>query len=149
MTCLTSFKAREALRQMAKTNPEFWAELSVGGADNVQLPDATETLPEDVEHDTELEDQDSDDSDLSLETLITALTKDVPDTVGSRKSGKLASLTDAENVDLVPEMLEEGNSAAEGGRGKRNKVANQQYQGFWRHHDKDDWNDDSLLPVVG
>jgi len=145
MTCLTSFKAREALRQMAKTNPEFWAELSGGGADDVQLPDAAETLPEDVEHDTELEDQDSDDSDLSLETLITALTKDVPDTVGSRKSGKLASLTDAENVDLVPEMLEQGNSAAEGGRGKRNKVANKQYQGFWRHHDEDDWNDDSIV----
>ena len=96
----------------------------------------------------ELEDQDSDDSDLSLETLVAALTKDVPDTVGSRKSGKLASLTDAKNVDLVPEMLEEGNSAAEDGGGKRNKVANKQYR-FWRHHDKDDWNDDSLLLVVG
>ena len=62
----------------------------------------------------------------------------------------MALLTDAENVDLVPEMLppaepnvEQGNSAA-GGRGKRNKVA----KGFWRHHDKDDWNDDSLLPIV-
>ena len=43
MTCLTSFKAREALRQMAKTNREFWAELSMGGADDVQLPDAAET----------------------------------------------------------------------------------------------------------
>jgi hypothetical protein len=39
-------------------------------------------------------------------------------------------MTDAENVDLVPEMLlpaepnvEQGNSAA-GGHGKRNKVAN-------------------------
>ena len=63
---------------MVKMNPKFQAELSGGGADDVQLPNATETLPEDAEHDTELEDQDSDDSDLSLETLITALTKDVP-----------------------------------------------------------------------
>jgi len=61
------------------------------------------------------------------------------------KSGKQASLTDAKNVDLVPEMLPQGNSAAEGGRGKRNKVANKQYQGFWQHHDKDDWNDDSIV----
>ena len=121
MSCLTSFKAREALRQMTKTNPKFWAELSMGGADDVQLPNATETLPEDVEHDTELEDQDADDSDLSLKILITALTKDIPDTVGSRKSGKLASLTDAENVDLVPEMLPP--AEPNGGRGKRNKIA--------------------------
>ncbi|KDR65392.1 hypothetical protein GALMADRAFT_260250, partial [Galerina marginata CBS 339.88] len=35
MACLTSFKAREALRQMAKTNPEFWAELSVDHADDM------------------------------------------------------------------------------------------------------------------
>jgi len=34
---------------------------------------AAEKSPEDVEHDTELEDQDADDSDLSLETLITVL----------------------------------------------------------------------------
>jgi hypothetical protein len=57
----------------------------------------------------------------------------------------VALLTNAKNVDLVPEMLplaepdvEQRNSAA-GGRGKRNKVANKQYQRFWRHHDKNDW----------
>jgi hypothetical protein len=60
---------------MVKTNPEFWAELSVDHANDMQLPDTAETLPEDVEHDTELEDQDTDDSDLSLDTLITALTR--------------------------------------------------------------------------
>jgi hypothetical protein len=33
----------------------------------------TEKSPENVEHNMELEDQDADDSDLSLETLITVL----------------------------------------------------------------------------
>ena len=58
-----------------------------------------------------------------------------------------ASLTDAENMDLVSEMLPP--TEPNGGHGKRNKVVNKQYQGFWWHHDKDNWNDDSLLPFVG
>src|SRR4051812_10745618 len=98
MACLTSFKTCEALQQMAKMNPEFWAELSADHANDMQLPDTVETLPEDVEHNTELDDQDANDSDLLLETLITALTKDIPETISSHKSGKLTSLTDAENM---------------------------------------------------
>ena len=156
-TCLTSFKAREALRNIRTTDPKFWEELTRGQSDgeDSELPDINETLPEDVEPDTELVDQDADDSDLSIQTLITTLTgENTPDTVG----GTLRSLTDAENVDLDPqvdaaesnfenlkrEMLEEG------GQGKRRKMANRLYTGevFWRHNDKDDWNNDSLLPTV-
>ena len=158
MTCLTSFKTREALRNMAKTDPDFWAELTKDPSnsdDEFQLPDIAETLPEDIEHDTKLEDQDADDSDLSMQTLITALTKDIPETVGSRKTGALTSLTDAENSDLGLEMLlpAEANVKPEKegapGRRKRKKFANKQYQAFWRHHDDDDWKDDSVLPTVG
>ena len=119
------------------------------------MPDINETLPEDVEPDTKLVDQDADDSDLSIQTLIMTLTgENIPDTVG----GTLRSLTDAENVDLDPQVdAAESNfenlkreMPEEGGRGKRRKMANRLYTGeaFWRHNDKDDWNDDSLLPTV-
>ncbi len=154
--CLTSFKAREALRNLKTTDPAFWAELTVNQPDE-NLPGMEETLPEDVEPDTGLEDADADDSDLSMPTLISALTRDIPETVGSRKTGTLMSLSDAENVDLDPELVPPAEAnveapkeekAPEGsGRGKRKKFANKLYKGdaFWRHNDNDDWKDDSLL----
>lgn len=106
---------------MAKTNPNFWAELTIGEADDVQLPDVIETLPKDVQPNTELKDQDADDSDLPLQTLITALMKNIPETVCTQKSGKLELATDAENVDLVLGMplpveanVKKGNDVPEG-----------------------------------
>ena len=147
---------------MRTTDPEFWEELTRGQPDK-QLPDVAETLQEDVEFDTELEDKDADDSDVSMQTLITALTKeDIPKTVGFRKSGTLTSLADAENADLDKGMLPqaEANQAeanveiltvpsGEVGRGKRRKFASKRYNGgeFWWHNDDNDWEDDSLLPT--
>jgi hypothetical protein len=101
---LTSFKAREALRNLKTTDLAFWAELTMNQPDE-NLPGMEETLPEDVEPDAGLEDADADDSDLSMPTLIAALTRDIPETVGSRKIGTLMSLSDAENVDLDPELV--------------------------------------------
>ena len=142
---------------MRTTDPEFWEELTRGQPDE-QLPDVAETLQEDLEFDTELEDKDADDSDVSMRTLITALTsEDVPETVGFRKSGTLTSLADAENPDLDEGMLPlaEANveistvPSGEVGRGKRRKFASKRYNGeeFWRHNDDDNWEDDSLLPT--
>ena len=86
-------------------DPEFWEELTRSQHDE-QLPDVAETLQEDLEFDTELEDKDADDSDVSMQTLITALTReDIPETVGFRKGGTLTSLTNTENVDLDEGML--------------------------------------------
>jgi tRNA(Ile)-lysidine synthase TilS/MesJ len=49
------------------------------------LPDVAETLQEDLEFNTELEDKDADDSDVSMQTLITALTReDIPETVSGQ-----------------------------------------------------------------
>lgn len=149
---------------MRTTNSEFWEELT-RGQPNEQLPDIAETLQEDLEFDTELEDKDADDSDVSMQTLITTLTgEDIPQTVGFRKSGTLTSLADAENADLDDEMLpqaepnvenpqmmkSEGIVPGEVGRGKRQKFATRRYNGeaFWRHNDDDDWEDDSLLPTA-
>jgi hypothetical protein len=61
---------------MRTTDPEFWEELTRGRS-NEQLPDVAETLQEDLEFDTELEDKDTDDSDVSMQTLITAMTGEV------------------------------------------------------------------------
>ena len=37
--------------------------------------------------------------------LVAALTRDIPETVGSQKTGTLMSLSDAENIDLDPELV--------------------------------------------
>jgi hypothetical protein len=79
-------------------DPEFWEELT-RSQPNERLPDVAETLQEDLGFDTKLEDKDADDSDVSMQILITVLTReDIPETVGFRKGGTLMSLTDAENV---------------------------------------------------
>jgi hypothetical protein len=147
---------------MRTTDPKFWEELTRGES-NEKLPDISENLQEDLEFDTGLEDKDADDSDVSMQTLITVLTKeDIPETVGFRESGSLTSLMDAENADLDDEMLPQTEpnvsnpqkgkammaNSQEGGRGKRQKFASKRYNGeaFWRHNDDDDWEDDSLLP---
>ena len=67
---------------MRTMDPEFWKELTRGQPDE-HLPSIAETLQEDLKFDTELEDKDTDDSDVSMQTLITALTReDRPETVG-------------------------------------------------------------------
>jgi hypothetical protein len=86
-------------------DPEFWEELT-RSQPNKQLPDIAEMLQEDLEFGTELEDKDADDSDVSMQTLITMLTReDIPETVGFQKGGTLTSLANAENVDLDEGML--------------------------------------------
>jgi len=148
---------------MKNTNPEFWEELTKGQNDDQHLPAPTETLPEDVEPDTHLEDEDTDDSDLSVETLVMAMTKDhIPPIMGTRKTGTLTSLSDAENNDenlpattLGVEILEKAKelpvTPGESGRGKRTKYANKMYdaRSFWWHDDKDDWKDDSMHLIDG
>lgn len=122
------------------------------------MSDVAETLQEDLEFSTELEDKDTDDSDVSMQTLITALTsEDVPETVGFRKSGTLTSLADAENPDLDEGMLPlvEANveslsvPSGEVEHGKRWKFASKHYNGeeFWQHNNNDNWEDDNLLPT--
>jgi hypothetical protein len=65
---LTSFNAREALRNMKSTDPEFWKELTRAQCQN--LPDASKKLPEDDVPDTNLEDEVGDDSELPMPLLI-------------------------------------------------------------------------------
>ena len=68
--------------------------------DGNQLPKSDETLAEDIEPDASLEDNDADDSDLSIQTLINVMVKnDLPAGVATRKSGALTSIVEAENLD--------------------------------------------------
>jgi hypothetical protein len=98
------------LRNLKTTNAEFWGELTGQELDDNlnQLPKSDETLSEDIEPDASLEDNDADDSDLSIQTLINVMIKkDLPAGVGTRKSGALTSIVDAENsVDIPLEPVE-------------------------------------------
>jgi hypothetical protein len=144
---------------MRTMDPEFWKELT--GTQNhsadQDLPGLNKQLPEDIEPDsdksnTSLEDDDADDSDLPISTLINLMTaKDtnLPATVGTRRNGTLTSLADSEN-DLVGDRIEPAD-ASEGsgeGKGKRKRVANQRYAAFWRHYDEDSYLEDHEKEVA-
>jgi len=132
---------------MRTTDPKFWEELTRGESDE-KLLDISENLQEDLKFDTGLEDKDADDTDVSMLTLITVLTKeDIPETVGFQESESLTSLTDAENANLDDKMLPQTEpnvsnpqkgkaimaNSQEEGREKRQKFASKRYNGeaFW------------------
>jgi len=60
---------------MRTTDPEFWNELTQNPSDTQDLPGPNEQLAEDIEpetdkSDTALKDEDADDSDTPISTLI-------------------------------------------------------------------------------
>jgi hypothetical protein len=142
------------------TNTEFWRELTGLESNESQLPKSNKIISEDIEPDASFEDNDADDSDLSIQTLINVMVKnDLPAGVGMRKSGALTSIVEAENpdiqvVDINLEPVErvekridgEDNIVEDRGRGRRKKVANKLYGQFWRHNDNENPNDDMPLP---
>jgi hypothetical protein len=153
---LTSYAARGALRTLRTTNAEFWGELTRLESNEKHLPKSNEILSEDIEPDTSLEDNDADNSDLSIQTLINVMVKnELPAGVGTRNTGALISIVEAENSDTVDIPLEpvgcvekiiDGESSIVEGRGRRKKVANKLYEQFWRHNNEDNADDDTLLP---
>jgi hypothetical protein len=141
--CLTSYEAREALRKMKTTDPEFWKELTMdalGGTDKDDMG-----AEEDHEIGFELFD---DDSDLPGEAIIAhVLEKGSPIGVTSNMQGDLMSAAQAES--LEDDIVEPSNSEPMVvdepevlGVGKRKRKANTLYNSsqFWRHHDNDDPN---------
>jgi hypothetical protein len=138
---------------MRTTDPEFYAELTQNNSGGQDLPATDVTLPEDVEPSTCLEDDDADDSDLSMNIVINSMiTADIPAIVGIRNNGTLKSIADAENtsdelqhqllVPMEPTVKDSSsNQEPEGSpnhRKKRERRANRHYLGFWRHYDEDD-----------
>ena len=149
-TSLTSFEAHDKLQSMRTTDQEFWKELTQNHSNAQDLPGLDEQLAEDIEPEsdkcnTTLEDDDADDSDLPISTLInmmTATDMNLPATVGTQRNGTLTSLADAENVDLVGDRIEPGDEGLVECNGRRKRRANQRYAAFWRHYDEDsEWVD--------
>ena len=68
---------------MKTSDPKFWAELTQ--SDVPDLPGIGEILDEDIEPNTALEDEDTDDSVLPVNALIeTMTTMDIPSGVGAQ-----------------------------------------------------------------
>jgi hypothetical protein len=145
--CLTSFEAREKLRNLKTTDPEFHSELVKGKAKAGVAED--EKAPEDEEEDVENED----DSGLPCEVVIRqTLNKKLPSKVVHGADGQLMSSAVAESLDAADEddsrtrALAQANEEEDLGVGKRKRRPNKlYYTNFWRHCDNDDSEDESYL----
>lgn len=140
---------------MKTTNPVFWNELTRGKDED--LPKETDEVVEDVPVDTEFEDRDADDSDLTMKVLTRVMITDKMDNrFAQRESGGLMSVEDAENIDsnvhdldsavtvdkghgqtgeINEECVSQGSTRLR--RGTRTRKPNKQYnvKSFWRHND--------------
>lgn len=135
---LTSFNAREKLRNLKKADPIFWAELTAGCT---AWPTIVGKVAED---DMDAELVDKDDSDLPCDVVVaSAVLGEIPTGVRGEK-GWLVSTAVTELLDYVEAETEERPdwasgevNSAEGSRavGKRRVTANKLYTGdlFWRH----------------
>ncbi|KAJ6574268.1 hypothetical protein B0H19DRAFT_1063250 [Mycena capillaripes] len=114
--CLTGFEARETLRRLKDTDPEFWDELQSGKiralekhneryADN---PDPASTAPADEDE------------------LIDAT--EVP----SHREPLTSENNDAESLDDIEPMETWAKNVMEG---KRRRKPTTRYQGIWQHRD--------------
>ncbi|KAN0105519.1 hypothetical protein V8E52_010958 [Russula decolorans] len=113
--CLTGFTARERLRNLKAYDPEFYNELMAN-----RVPEETTEYPEDDK--TLTKDEEGDDSDLPIETVV-AHTVDLD---------VAASIF---MVDGTAEPAEVDPTAFERGPGKRKVRKNPRYSSdaFWRH----------------
>jgi hypothetical protein len=132
---LTSFKARENLRNMKITNPEFWAELMAGKRQMVREDEVVDE--DDVEMAARRFD---DDSDLPCDAIIDIVHGQ--EVVGVRvQNDRVVSTAAVEAVDYEaekPEWADEiGTSTGPGSRerSKRKVKANTLYpkKDFWHH----------------
>lgn len=143
-TSLTSFDAREKLRNMKHTNPVFWEELNAGRPAEPVVGESV--IEDDVVAEFERDgvvaalERDEDDSDLSCEVVVAStVTGSIPEGV-CKKKGRFASAAAAESIDYEEEVenwaitigVEEGSSRA---AGKRTVKPNPKYSGvqFWQH----------------
>ncbi|KAF8240298.1 hypothetical protein L208DRAFT_1233942, partial [Tricholoma matsutake] len=86
--CLTSFEAWEALRGIKQKDPAFWKELTMNNS--LDLPSERASLPEDSLPTTKDEDEDLDDSDVPIQTLIAMVVGDeIPAGIATHSSGLL------------------------------------------------------------
>jgi hypothetical protein len=141
---LTSYEARQKLRDLKMTDPDFWNELTQKTIDAVDMADGNMPEDEDIS-----EVPFEDDSDLPCEVIIArVLGSDLGPDVTSMPDGNLMSTAAAESLDrdetkglsdvgegnAIPPIDSERNNL---GRGKRKITKNKLYDSFWRHNDRD------------
>jgi hypothetical protein len=138
---LKSFEIREKLRDLHAKNDPFWQELTQVSSRH-QAPVVGPVVFEDMIE--EVDEEEMDDSDVSLQKVIEATHRDhVPERTAIRETGGLMVQAEAEDLDIVPEPLEEGkDELGEGegaGRVKRKRTANRLYKlaDFKRHWDEE------------
>jgi hypothetical protein len=134
---LTSFKAREKLRNMKTTDPEFWAELTAGVHQTIRDDEVVDE--DDVEVAATRFD---DDSDLPCDAIIAHVVHSQEVLGVQVQNGRLASMAAVEAIDYEgekPDWANEAGTSTEqrSGReaGKQKVKANTLYpkDHFWHH----------------
>lgn len=141
---LTSYSAREKLRNLKQDNPEFWNELTCQNQDQMKDGDDIETLGDEGE----LGSPDGvvlDDTDVSCSSVIADMLSGIIRAGNEKPFGALTSNGEAETMEFmvdtaaeVKDNVDDNTDTADLGRGRRKKKANSLYShSFWRHHDED------------
>jgi hypothetical protein len=122
---------------MKQKDPAFWQKLEMKDSPDLPSENLKADLPEDSLPTTEEEDEDFDDSDVPIQTLVAMVVGDeMPAGVATCSSGSLMSIRAADGGTPVDsEAVAETKVEEEKGRGKRKKIVNKLYQRDFSRHD--------------
>ena len=135
--CLESRKARQALRELKETDPEFYHNELMAGKHASLLPGQGEVLDEDNE--VGGENEEGDDCYLSISQIVEAVVKGT-DLMGPTDMVEpITENTDEAEMERELRITEtQMDTGDERGRGKRKREPNTLYtHAFWRHYDED------------
>jgi len=129
---ITSREALALLRETQKTNADTWNKIT-----SSQYRPAEEASDEDTEHDTDNEEPE-DDIEVPVDVVMAYMCSGgtvIPEgfVVGSDGALRVDNASEEYNQEVTEGDEAETHKEVEYGRGKRRAVANQQYDGFWRH----------------
>ncbi|KAG0701718.1 hypothetical protein DFH29DRAFT_1000029 [Suillus ampliporus] len=139
--CLVGFQARDRLRNLKNTDPEFWKELTGPNEQDVDVSMDT-TKIEDETH--QEEPNFDDDSDLPCTAIVAdVLGQNAPSGIAVDADGKLTSTVEAEKLmfEVLPAVGVSSIDDEDGeelGHGRRKRKPNTLYaHSFWRHDDNE------------
>ena len=139
---LTSYEARQKLRDLKSSDPEFWAELArkTTPDHNTEITAAADDDNEDfVEDDENIDPLFEDDSDLPCNVVIASVLGQQPRHVTATANGDLVSTRVAEYIDNEELSVVKQKHETDLGHSKRKKITNKLYssKSFWRHNDNE------------
>jgi hypothetical protein len=142
---LTSYEARQKLRDLKITDPEFWDQLT-----RKAVPDIDTLINEHItEDDDDTNPLFEDDSDLSCGVIVANVLGSQSAGVKLTTSGDMISTAAAESLEMYRTEIVSDDAEGKGdvasvvdlelGRGKRKRTANKFYdsKSFWQHNDAD------------